>query len=121
MKLKLDENLGACAAALLREAGCDVETALQEGLGGAPDDGIYAACCREKRMLLTLDLDFADPARFPPAACDGIVVFRLPARTTRDVLLALVGQFVRAREREPIDGNLWIVEPGRIRIRTQRA
>ena len=35
MRLKLDENLGARVAGLLREAGHDVATVFQESLAGA--------------------------------------------------------------------------------------
>ncbi|MEI8242706.1 MAG: DUF5615 family PIN-like protein [bacterium] len=116
MKLKLDENLGGRVAGLLREAGHDVETVFQEGLAGANDDAIYCVCCREQRILVTLDLDFADPVRFDPAAC-GIVVLRLPARPTLELLLALAQQLAQALRSLPVNGDLWIVEPGRIRIR----
>jgi len=40
MKLKLDENIDARLATDIAEAGHDVETVLDEGLGGRTDDGI---------------------------------------------------------------------------------
>lgn len=50
----------ARAAALLREAGHDATTVLEQGLGGVPDETVATACDTEERVLVTLDLDFAD-------------------------------------------------------------
>jgi hypothetical protein len=40
MKFKLDENLPVEASALLREAGYDALTVLDENIGGEPDEHI---------------------------------------------------------------------------------
>jgi predicted nuclease of predicted toxin-antitoxin system len=60
LRVKLDENVARDAGALLRDAGHDVHTVQAERLAGAPDAKIFDACLRENRVLLTLDLDFAD-------------------------------------------------------------
>lgn len=78
MKFKLDENLGSRWAALLRAENHDVETVREEDLGGASDTRIYEAVLRERRCLITLDLDFSDVLRFPPHGTAGIAVFRIP-------------------------------------------
>jgi predicted nuclease of predicted toxin-antitoxin system len=56
MRFKLDENLGRAAQGVFVDAGLDVETVLGEQLSGADDGAVFAACCRERRCLLTLDL-----------------------------------------------------------------
>lgn len=43
-RFKLDENLPAVAATMLRQAGHDVCTAIEEGLGGSTDESILSAC-----------------------------------------------------------------------------
>ena len=116
MKFKLDENLGPSIAAVLAHAGHDVETVRGEGMGGCPDVDIFAAACREKRCLVTLDLDFSDVTRFPPATGAGVAVLRTPARITPDILLALTRTLVAACQRMDVRGQLWIVETGRIRV-----
>lgn len=45
---------------MLRQAGHEVATALEEGLGRADDPDILAAAVAENRIFLTFDLDFAD-------------------------------------------------------------
>ena len=59
-RFKLDENLPRDAKALLLAAGHDAETATDEHLGGNPDLEVLDACRTESRILITLDLDFAD-------------------------------------------------------------
>ena len=66
MRAKLDENLPVQAAELLRGAGWTCDTVHDEGLGGADDQAVGAACQAEGRVLFTLDLDFADIRAYPP-------------------------------------------------------
>jgi len=66
-RFKLDENLPRDVEGLLGEAGHDVETALSERLGGEPDRKVFDASRCEDRILVTLDLDFADIRLYPPS------------------------------------------------------
>jgi predicted nuclease of predicted toxin-antitoxin system len=118
MKFKLDENLGSRTAPLFVEAGHEVDTVLQEGLCGASDEVIRETCIRENRCLIALDLDFADIVRFPPHPTAGIVVLRLPHNASLNLLAKFVGDLLSVLRTEPAAGRLLIVEPGRIRIRT---
>jgi predicted nuclease of predicted toxin-antitoxin system len=78
MKLKLDENLPASAAALLSVRGYDVDTVRDEGLTGHSDDAVWLAAQAEARFLVTQDLDFSDTRRFAPGSHHGILLVRLP-------------------------------------------
>ncbi len=87
MRLKLDENLGRRAAALLRDAEHDVSTVVEQLLTSAPDTDVIAVCRQEDRCLVTLDLDFANPLQFNPKEYRGIAVLRLPSRPSPGDLL----------------------------------
>lgn len=86
MNIKLDENLGNRCITLLREAGHDVATVVEEELAGTDDNSLISVCSGERRCLLTLDLDFSNPLRFPPADYSGIAVIRLPAKPSYEDL-----------------------------------
>jgi predicted nuclease of predicted toxin-antitoxin system len=119
VRLKLDENLDVRLAPLLAEAGHDVDTARNEGLSGRPDDAIYQACLRSARALITLDLDFSNPLRFPPGETEGIVVLR-PGRPILPSLRAVLLSVLPELHAGALRGLLWIVEPGRIRVHHPR-
>lgn len=84
--IKLDENLGNRGAEMFRADGYDVATVYEEGLATASDNKVGEACHAEKRCLVTLDRDFANPFLYDPSEYSGIAVLRLPAKITEDLL-----------------------------------
>lgn len=115
MRFKLDENLDGRLAALLTERGHDADTVVAERLGGVSDEQLFRKCFADRRVLVTLDLDFADPLRFPAAGGAGIIVLR-PQRNTLVLIRETLSSALPALERDQIEGALWIVEPGRVRV-----
>ena len=115
MKLKLDENLGERGADIFRAAGHEVTTVPQQQLTSAPDQQLIAACHRAQRCLVTLDLDFSNPLRYPPWNYSGIAVLRLPPKTTDQDLFAACHTLIDGLSRADITGKLWILQRGRIR------
>lgn len=114
-KFKLDENLPLEAAALLRDADYDAATVLDQQMMGYPDSKIASACRDEDRVLVTLDLDFADIRLYRPADHAGIIVLRL-ARQDKQNVLAVIDRLIPVLGRESVAGLLWIVDNKRIRI-----
>jgi len=115
VRFKLDENLDGRLAALLTERGHEADSVVAEGLGGTSDEQLFGKCAEDRRVLVTLDLDFADPLRFPPAGGAGIMVLR-PQRNTLALIRETLAAALPALERDRIEGALWIIEPGRIRV-----
>ena len=116
MRAKLDENLPVEAAELLRTAGWECDSVYDEGLAGADDTEVAAACQAGARVLFSLDLDFADIRAYPPSEFVGIVVLR-PVEPSRRQALELVRRVLPVLSAEWTEHRLWIVEPGRVRVR----
>ncbi|PWU01762.1 MAG: hypothetical protein C5B51_22240 [Terriglobia bacterium] len=66
MKFKIDENLPAETAAILRQSGFVADTVAEEDLSGSDDQAVIARSRSEDRILVTLDLDFANIRAYPP-------------------------------------------------------
>lgn len=114
MKLKLDENFDARIVPQLIKEGFDTDTVGAEGLAGSPDETIYDTCKSVGRTLLTLDLDFSNPFRFPPRNSEGIIVVRPPRAVLASIQATLFSVITQLKTRSP-KGKLWIIEAGRIR------
>lgn len=116
MKLKLDANLGTRGRRLLVGAGHDVSTAEVQDLALASDETLIAVCAAEGRALVTLDTDFANAMRYPPARYGGIVVVRATPRATASDIEAALGSLLRAVGDSHLAGRLLIVDAtGRVR------
>lgn len=116
MKFKIDENLPAEFAAALGEAGFEAATVAQEHLSGTTDAALLDRCRAETRVLVTLDLDFANVQAYPPGTNSGIIVFRSKSQD-KLTLIALLKRIVPVLKRRSAEGQLWIVQPDRIRFR----
>ncbi len=115
MKFKTDENLPTEAADLLRAAGHEAVTVGEQRLSGSVDTTIGSVCQREGRVLVTLDLDFADIQAYPPDRYPGFVVLRL-TRQDKARVLRVIARIIRLLTSEAVTGRLWIVEEHQVRI-----
>jgi predicted nuclease of predicted toxin-antitoxin system len=116
LKLKIDENLPAECAAILRRAGFEADTVVDERLQGSDDSVLASRAQQEDRVLVTLDLDFSSIRTYPPSQHAGIIVLR-PKRQDKRTVLRLMERAVLALTNRAPAGELWIVEPDRIRFR----
>jgi predicted nuclease of predicted toxin-antitoxin system len=119
MRIKLDENLSWHLKLELERRGHDVHTAAEEGLLGKSDMEVGDTARREKkRMLFTLDIEFADLRKHPPGNHAGIVLFRSrsmgPLAVNRFIL-----EFVQNTNLGELSGCVAVVEPARVRVRRQ--
>jgi len=115
MRVKLDENLGHRVQELFRQASHDVATVAAEGLSSATDRDVIEVCQRERRCLVTLDLDFGNPLLFRPSLYTGIAVFRLPPKPSHADLIAAAETLILALRKDDIIGKFWIVHKTRVR------
>jgi predicted nuclease of predicted toxin-antitoxin system len=115
VKLKLDENLGRSHLELLRRAGHDVVSVVEQGLTSSTDRELIAVCQSEGRCLVTLDQEFGNPLLFHPQEYPGIAVVRLSSRPTSAEFRSALETLVQALERSEIKGRLWIVQASRVR------
>jgi predicted nuclease of predicted toxin-antitoxin system len=120
VKIKADENIGGSGVAILKQGGHDVMTVREQGLAGAVDERVYRACTDEARILVTMDRDFGNVRRFPPKQTAGIVVLDLGGPSSLPRLHARLRNFLSLAMTRPVGGELWIVEPGRVRVHLER-
>lgn len=115
MKFKLDENLPSALADYFTELGFDAKTVNQENLGGAPDEILSTECQTEDRILITLDLDFANIFNYPPDQYPGFIVIRT-LKQDINALKALIKTFIPYLKKESIKNRLCILEQNKYRI-----
>jgi len=117
MRFKVDENLPEELAELLRNAGWDATSVVEQQLGGSGDPKIRDVCDAENRILVTFDRGFSNIRAYAPEVHPGFIVFRLRSQDKRHVLAVSV-RVVAALRRHALNGELWIVDESRIRIRS---
>lgn len=119
MRFKLDENMPADLAVMLRKEGHDVHDVGGEGLAGEDDPPVLRAATREERILITFDLDFADVREYPPGSHSGIVIFRLQDQRWT-ILEGPARRALTDSNLAKLEGGLAIVDETRIRFRRPR-
>jgi predicted nuclease of predicted toxin-antitoxin system len=116
MKFKVDENLPLEVMELLRSFGHDAMTAIEQQLNGRSDSELAAACQRESRCLVTLDLDFSDIRTYPPQLYAGIIVLRPTVQSIASIA-SITSRVLTLLASEPVTGRLWVADETRVRIR----
>ena len=115
MRFKLDENLHDDLAESLRSQGHDAVSVLEEGLRGHADPEIAGAARRERRVRVTLDRDFGNIREYPPEEHRGLIVLRV-ANQSRRHILRVMDRVIAVLDRAPLEGHLWVVSEGGIRV-----
>ncbi len=116
MQFKIDENVPVEVADMLREAG-HIDTVHAEKLTGTDDKHLSIVCRTENRVLITLDIGFADIRTYPPNEFPGFLVVR-SKRQDKPFILDVFQRLIPIIEKGEITGKLWIVEEKRIRVRS---
>ena len=116
MKFKIDENLLVDAVKTFQEAGYNTVSVLDQSLQGCSDKTLISICKNENRILVTLDIDFANLLTYPPQEYAGIIVLRLKKYDKKHILTVLE-KLISFMSKKLPESELWIVEENKIRIR----
>ncbi|MBN8596259.1 MAG: DUF5615 family PIN-like protein [Planctomycetes bacterium] len=116
MLIKLDENIPDLVADRLRQLGHEVHTIREEGLTGASDERVSAELGKERRFLVTQDLDFSDARRFVENSPMGVLIVRLSNPTRRQIASRVEEVFVGQAEADLV-GSITIATEKKIRVR----
>ena len=115
MKIKLDENIPHGVRGRLAGRQLDIDTVLDEGLGGRKDQEIWAAAQADGRFLVTKDLDFSDTRKFAPGTHQGLLIIRLPD-SEQWRISDYVTAWLSSPELATWSGCLVVATPNKIRV-----
>ncbi|MFH1609388.1 MAG: DUF5615 family PIN-like protein [Candidatus Bipolaricaulota bacterium] len=113
----VDEDMHRSVAEPLKRLGHRVLDVRDHGLKGASDREVFAFVQQQKAALLTGDLGFANLLAFPLGSHQGVIVARFPNELSTPKINAEILRGLQDVKDEQIEGNLIILEPGRVRIR----
>jgi len=116
MKIKVDENLPLSLIDLLTARGHDVHSVYDEGLAGHDDMDVWQTAQREKRILVTQDLDFSNAGEFLPGTHSGILLIRLSSPNRRRLLVRVLEVFETEAVQQS-SGCIIVVTDHNVRIR----
>ncbi len=94
----------------------DVDSVLEEYLGGRDDPTVLEAASAEGRMLITLDRGFGDVRSYPPGSHPGIVVLR-PDDQRVATVLQTVELLIGHHDLESLVGCDAVVQRNVLRVR----
>lgn len=115
-KFKLDENLPKSALEVFTSKDFDTENVYDEGISGCTDNKIVEICEKEKRVLITQDLDFSDINLLLKTKIKGIVMLRIKNQSTENVN-NILKKFMEYLKTHIIDHQLIILDENKLRIK----
>ena len=116
MRIKVDEDLPLAVAVLLRQAGYEADTVLEEGLKGWKDPDLWRVVQAEGRFLVTADKGFGDVRIFPPGTHAGVLLLRPDEDGIRPII-ELMKQVMVSYDLTALSGLLVVATPRGVRIR----
>jgi predicted nuclease of predicted toxin-antitoxin system len=116
-RIKLDENFPPSSVSYFTDHKFDATSVFHQQISGIDDDNLYQLCKKEKRILVTFDLDFANIIRYPSQDTKGIIVYRLRKKVTIADILAACSTIVEVLKNNETDRSLLVIEGRKLRIR----
>ena len=116
----IDECLSRSLADALIWRGYSVTLIQDTELRGEPDNKIFEYAKTNQSVLLTADLDFGNIYSFPLGSHSGIAIVNIPDEMSSDVINREVIKSLQYLAPSDFEGNLIIIEIGRVRIRRHK-
>lgn len=116
IKLLLDANLSPeTREYLVKTFGFDVIDLITEKKSALGDEEIVMFAKRQKRVIITFDLDFGEIYHFREEGKLGVIILRLEDQTVESVNKVLHRFFTQEAREINLDQSLVIVEDTRVR------
>lgn len=116
MNLFADECVFGPTIKLLGNKGHDIVTVHDFALNGHEDTEILATATAQRRVLLTIDLDFGNIRHYPPEYHAGVIILRVRHSTVEQVHTILV-QFLQTTPQTTIENTLIVIDHNKVRLR----
>lgn len=116
MKFLVDENLPSAVVEELRAKGFDAIKAKS----GSVDAEIAALAQKEKRVLLTMDKDFANVLNYPPHEYSGIICLKIKSPVLK-IVIKMLDSVLNSLDESSVKGNLIVLTPTGYRIRMSKS
>jgi len=117
MKIFADQCIHADVIKALREEGFKVETASEADMSKSSDEEIFNYVLETSQVLLTFDHDFGNILRFDIKGSQGVVIFYLDQRLSRETIESRVVKFFSDFEEDDLTGRLLTISAtGQVRV-----
>ena len=118
MKAVIDEDLPRSFTKILSSLGFIILDIRDCGLRGKTDEEVFHFAQKNKAVLFSADLGFANNIDFSPMSIMGIVVLRFPNEMTVKAINNEAKRLLSKLKPENYLGNLIILSPAKIRLRS---
>jgi predicted nuclease of predicted toxin-antitoxin system len=115
MRIFADHCVHTDIVEALRKIGLKVERAIEVNLEKSSDEEIFNYILKTSQVLLTFDKDFGNIPRFDTQKSAGVVII-YTERISKENIIKMIITFFSKIKRRDLKGNLFIIEPERIRI-----
>ena len=115
VRLLLDANLSPETAIFLRKEGFNVKSLIEEAIGSIEDEEVVRIAKKEKRIIVTFDLDFGEIYYFAHEKRFGVIVLRLDDQRVENVNMAL-WNFLQSWQSKDIRKKLVILRETEVRV-----
>jgi len=113
MKFLIDENISPKVAEELRKLGYDAIHVREVRLKGHTDEEIMTFAKNKGRVVLTLDIDFADIRNYPLGTHSGIIRLKIKSASSKRILDCLKSQLPEIMN-HPLEAGALVVTNCRV-------